>query len=123
MPLQLTGNERPAGVVTLTNRTTTIEGTVQTTAGEPATDITVIVYSADSRFWTPQSRRIQAMRPSTDGKYSFRNLPPGDYRVVPVADIEPGRWFDPAVLRTLTGFLNVTLGENARVTQDMRIGK
>ena len=122
VPLQVKGDEPPLlGVVTLSNRTTTIEGSVQTSAGQPASDITVIAFSADSRFWAPLSRRIQAMRPSTDGKYSFRNLPAGDYRLIAVTDIEPGRWFDPAVLRTLAGFINVTLPENGRVTQDMRI--
>ena len=32
------------------------------------------------RFWTPQSRRIQSTRPATDGRFSFRNLPAGEYR-------------------------------------------
>ena len=122
VPFVLTGNEQPAnGLVTLTNRLTELTGVVQTAAGQPATDITVLAFSGDEKFWTPQSRRIQAVRPSTDGKYTFRNLPPGDYRLIAVSDIEPGRWFDPALLRALAGFAIVTLGDGAHVTQDLRL--
>jgi len=122
LPLRLTGDDKPAGgLVTLSNRTTEVSGAVQDSTGQPASAVTLIAYSADERFWTPDSRRIQSTRPSTDGKYGFRNLPPGDYRLVAVDDIEPGRWFDPAVLRALTGFTTLTVLEGGKLTQDLRI--
>jgi hypothetical protein len=40
---------------------------------------------------------------------------------VVVSDVEPGRWFDPAYLRQLSGFAMVTLGNGGRVVQDFRV--
>jgi protocatechuate 3,4-dioxygenase beta subunit len=121
-PLVLGADDRPAGgLVTLSNRTTEISGTVQDSSGQPAPGVTLIVFSADERFWLPESRRIQATRPSTEGRYTFKNLPPGEYRLAAVEDIEPGRWFDPTFLRGVGGFLTVTVTDGGRATQDVRI--
>jgi uncharacterized protein (DUF2141 family) len=122
IPLEATGAPGPAdGLVTLTTKTTELTGTIQDAAGQPASAVTVIVFPSDERFWTPESRRIQGVRPATDGRYQVRNLPPGDYRLVVVSDVEPGRWFDPAFLRQLGGFATVTLGNGGRVVQDFRV--
>lgn len=122
IPLEMTGAPGPAdGLVTLTTKTTELTGTIQDAAGQPASAVTVIVFPSDERFWAPESRRIQGVRPATDGRYQVRNLPPGDYRLVVVSDVEPGRWFDPAFLRQLGGFASVTLGNGGRVVQDFRV--
>ena len=121
VPLEMTGTPGPAdGLVTLTTKTTELTGTIQDAAGQPASGVTVIVFPSDERFWAPESRRIQGVRPATDGRYQVRNLPPGDYRLVVVSDVEPGRWFDPAFLRQLGGFVTVTLGSGGRAVQDFR---
>jgi len=121
-PLILGGDDRPAGgLVTLANRTTEVSGTVQDGNGQPASGVTLVAFSADERFWAPESRRIQATRPATDGRYTFKKLPPGDYRLAAVEDIEPGRWFDPGFLRTVNGFLTLTVTAGGTVTQDVRI--
>ena len=49
-----------------------------------------MVVAADSRYWIPGSRRIGTSRPATDGRYSFRSLPPGDYVLAVVTDLEQG---------------------------------
>jgi hypothetical protein len=121
VPLEMTGTPGPAdGLVTLTTKTTELSGTVQDAAGQPASAVTVIVFPSDERFWAPESRRIQGVRPATDGRYQVRNLPPGDYRLAVVSDVEPGRWFDPAFLRQLGGFVTLTLGQGGRAVQDFR---
>ena len=116
-------NESVSGiVVTMTTRTTDLRGTLQGQAGQPAADYTVIVFSSDNRYWIPNSRRIQATRPSTEGRFAFRDLPSGDYRIAAVSDVEPGAWFAPDFLRQLVGASTlVTLGEGERKTQDVRI--
>jgi hypothetical protein len=122
IPLEMTGAPGPGdGLVTLTTKTTELAGAIQDAAGHPASGVTVIVFPSDERFWTPESRRIQGVRPATDGRYQVRNLPPGDYRVVVVSDVEPGRWFDPAFLRQLGGSAMITLGGGGRVVQDFRV--
>jgi hypothetical protein len=121
MPLVVdSGDQIPPAVVTLSTQRTELGGTVQDASGQPAAALTVIAYAMEERFWTPLSRRIQAVRPSSNGRYAFRGLPPGPYRVVAVEDPEPGQWFDPAFLRGLGGFLTVTVTANGRQTLDLR---
>ena len=116
------GEDSAAAVVTLTDRSTAISGTLQDANSRPASDYTVVAFASDAAYWLPKSRRIQATRPSTDGRYSFHGLPPGDYRLAVVPDVEPGQWFDPAWLRQIgTASVAVTLGAGATVTQDVRV--
>jgi len=122
VPMELSGNEQPSGgVVTFTARATEVSGVVQNDAHQAAAGVTLIAFAAEERFWVPGARRIAAVRPGSDGKYVIKGLPPGDYRVVAVDDVEPGQWFDPAFLRTLGAFTIVTVTDGAKVAQDIRV--
>jgi hypothetical protein len=108
--------------VTLSTRSTALSGTLQDPSNQPTTGYTVIAFASDNRLWLPQSRRIQATRPSTDGRFSFNGLPAGDYRLAAVDDVEIGRWFDPAFLRQIVNAsIAVSLGEGERKVQDLRL--
>ena len=114
------GDELTGGIVTFTNQLSELSGSLQDQSGKPVPDFTIVVFSSDRRFWTPQSRRIQAMRPSTDGRFSFRNLPAGEYRLIAVVDPEPGEWFDPAFLNQLVGAtMPITIGDGEREVQNV----
>jgi hypothetical protein len=123
-PVEVKPNQNISNaVVTFTDRVTEIAGTIINDQNQPVPDYTIIVYPADRTFWTPQSRRIQSTRPATDGRFTFRNLPSGDYRIVPVLDPEPGSWYDPAFLQQLdAAALRVSLGEGEKKGQNLRIG-
>ncbi len=55
--------------------------------------------------------------------YSFANVPPGEYWLAPVADVEPGDWFDPTFLQRLEPTaIKETVGEGEQKTQDLRVG-
>jgi hypothetical protein len=114
-----------AGVeVTLHDRATELAGVLSDAQGRPAPAATVIAFPSDPRYWMPESRRIQAMRPSRDGQFAFRGLPAGDYRLVAVTDAEPGQWFDPGFLRALAGSATaVTLGDAEKKTQNLKINR
>jgi hypothetical protein len=124
-PIELTGGEDVTGVVaTFSDRKTTLNGTLQAVDGTPAPDYTVVVFAADSRFWTPFSRRVQAVRPASDGRYTFSDLPEGDYRIAAVVDPEPGQWSDPEFLRALVNASTpISLNAGDSRTQDLRIGR
>lgn len=110
--------------LTMTTRAARLTGSITEAAGSPGTGYTIIVFSADPAYWTPQSRRIQATRPSTDGRFALANLPAGDYRLVALDDLEDGQWFDPAVLRQIAGgALLITLGDGENKTQDIRVSR
>jgi protocatechuate 3,4-dioxygenase beta subunit len=108
-------------VITFTDRLTEISGLVQDEAGRPAPDYFIVAFASDSHHWTPPSRRVTSVRPSADGRYSVRNLPPGDYLIAALLDVEPGEWQDPAFLQPLVGAsIKVTLAEGEKKTQDLR---
>jgi hypothetical protein len=123
-PLEVKGNQNIAGVVvTFTDRQTELTGTLTDGRNQPAPEYTLVVFPADSRYWTGRSRRIQSARPSTDGRFTFRNLPPGEYRLAPLFDLEPGATSDPAFLQQLeTTSLRVTLQPGEKKAQDIRVG-
>ena len=111
-----------AATVTFGDRSQEVAGTIQDAQGRPTADYTIIIYPSDNRYWQPQSRRILSARPGTDGKFTFRTLPPGDYRITAVTDVEPGEWFNPDFLSQLAAAsIAVPLAEGEKKTQDIRV--
>jgi protocatechuate 3,4-dioxygenase beta subunit len=121
LPIDIQGDLSDA-VITMTDRQTQLSGRMLDASGQPALQYYMILFSADATYWTPQSRRIQMVRPGRDGTFTFRNIPAGDYRLAAVTDVEQGEWFDPAFLKPLaTSSLAVKLVEGETTTQDVRI--
>jgi hypothetical protein len=101
-PIEIRPNQQLRGAtITFTDRQSEFTGTIVNERNEPVSLYTVVVYPSDQRYWSGPSRRIQTTRPATDGRFTFRNLPPGDYRLATVFDPEPGSWYDPAYLQQL----------------------
>jgi hypothetical protein len=110
-------------VITFTARPAELTGALLDPAGTPVTDYFIIVFSTDSRFWFPSSRRIVAVRPNSAGVYSIRNPPPGEYFLSAVTDVEVGEWFDSGFLNALMASspLKITISEGEVKRQDLRI--
>jgi protocatechuate 3,4-dioxygenase beta subunit len=109
-------------LITFTDQRSELTGAVVDSRGQPAPGYTLLLYPADPRYWTPQSRRIRTARPATDGQFLFATVPPGDYRIVPLADVEPGAWFDPAFLQQLdAAALRVSIAEGEKKVQNVRL--
>jgi protocatechuate 3,4-dioxygenase beta subunit len=123
-PFEIKGDQNVSGVtITLTDRRTELTGKVVDSKNQPAVDYTIVIFPADPRYWAGASRRIQTTRPSTDGTYTFRNLPPGEYRIATPWDIEPGTTSDPAILQQLeASSMRVTLQAGERKVQNIRLG-
>jgi uncharacterized protein (DUF2141 family) len=110
-------------VVTLSDRPAQLSGTVHNAAGGEPNAFTVILFPADAALWLPHARRIQAARPSSDGAFAFRGLPPGDYLLAAIDDVEGGEWFDPGLLQRLAArAMTLALGDGERRVQDVRLG-
>lgn len=100
--------------VTMTDQVSEVSGVLQDATGRPAPDYYVILFPTDPKFWFQNSRRIKTARPGNDGKYILRDLPPGDYRIAAVTDVETNEWFEPSFLQQLvaaSATLTVTDGE------------
>ncbi len=122
-PVEIKPNQNVTGAtLTFTDKQTEFTGAVVNERNEPVSAYTVILYAADQRYWLAQSRRIQASRPGTDGRFTFRNLPPGDYRLATVFDPEPGSWYDPAYLQQLdSSSTRLTIAAGEKKAQDVRV--
>jgi hypothetical protein len=124
MPVDIRSSQNAASaVVTYTDQQTSLSGAATNTQGQAVSDYTLIVYPSDSRYWLPQSRRIRSIRPATDGTFVLNGLPPGDYRIAPVLDPEPGSWFDASFLQQLDGAAErFTLTDGEKKVQNIRVG-
>lgn len=122
-PVEIRAGQNVTGAtLTFTDRQTEFTGAVVNERNEPVSVYTVIVYAADPRYWIGQSRRIQTSRPGTDGRFTLRNLPPGDYRLATVYDPEPGAWYDPAYLQQLDATsMRFTIAAGETKTQNVRV--
>jgi hypothetical protein len=109
-------------VITLTDRVSQIEGVVQDASGKAIPDYGVLAFTADRASWPSLSRRVRFTKPDADGKYFMPNLPPGDYFICAIDDVEPGEWYDPTLLDRLSrGALRITLAEGEKKTLDLRL--
>jgi protocatechuate 3,4-dioxygenase beta subunit len=115
-------NQDVAVTLTFVDRNQEISGTISDGTGKPIPDVTIILFPSDKRYWVPQARRIRSSRPGTDGKFSFSGIPPGQYHLTAVTDVEPGEWFNPDFLSQLTGAsVAVAVGEAEKKVQDLRV--
>ena len=122
-PLRVHPNETVDWTVTFTDKPASLTGVFQDRGGRAATEYYILVFSSDRKHWTPGSRRIRMTRPSTDGAFSVKGLPPGEYFLAALADLETGEWNDPALLEQLVpSSAKVTLRDGETTTQDFRIG-
>ena len=122
-PLRVNPNETVEWTVTYTDKPTSLTGVFQDSSGRAATDYYILVFSSDRKYWTPGSRRVRMTRPATDGAFSVKGLPPGEYFLAALTDLETGEWNDPALLEQLVrSSAKVTLRDGETTTQDFRIG-
>jgi hypothetical protein len=123
-PFELTAADAGAPlVVTMTRRHSTLSGAIETRTGGPASDIFVIAFAIDSAMWGPNARRVQAVRPGVDGRYAMTDLPPGDYLLAAVTDVDPDEWQNPAFLATLvSSAVKITVGAGETAAPTLRIG-
>lgn len=122
-PLRVNANEPVDWTVTFTDKPTNLVGVFQDRGGRAATDYFILVFPTDHKYWTPGSRRVRTTRPATDGAFSAKGLPAGEYFLAAVTDLEPGEWNDPAFLEQLVTFaVKVTLRDGETTTQNLQIG-
>jgi protocatechuate 3,4-dioxygenase beta subunit len=124
LPIDFTP-DTPSGemVVTLTNFSQRLSGRILDEAGRPRPDLSLLVFPADARYWLTVSRRIQLVRPATDGFFDVADLPAGEYRMVAFGEAEPDDPTDPRFLEPLLRTaIPLTLAPGERKVQDIRTG-
>jgi hypothetical protein len=95
------GQDAPL-TLTMTDRVTEITGTLLDQLGRPAPEYSVVVFSADRSHWGTAPRRISGLvKLATDGSYRVSGLPPGDYVLCVVTDVDASQLNDPSMLEQL----------------------
>jgi len=122
-PLEVRNNQSTTGVsIVLTDRPTEITGTVVDGRNLAAPDAWVIAFSVDAGAWRPQTRQVQASRADSGGVFHMRGLPPGDYHLVALDDVEQGAWYDPSFLENVRiSAVRVSLNEGEVRSQPLKL--
>ena len=106
LPLEIVDSVPKDLIVTYSDRWQELSGRLVTPSGAAASDFTVIAFPASKDYWLPSSRRVVTTRPGTNGEFvlsgpGLATLPPGDYLLAAVTDIDRNEQYDPAFLATL----------------------
>jgi len=101
-PIDLTA-DLTGVVLTFTDKPSTIAGVLRTRGAADGAGL-ALAFPVDEAAWTSSganARRSKVARADKDGRYTFPNLPAGEYYVAAVKDDTVGDWWDPALLRML----------------------
>ena len=101
-PVELAGLENQQIRVALTDRPTTITGSVRDARMLPAAGAAILVLPATASEWSPN--RSRQTRASMNGQFTIAGLPAGDYIIIAIDDAFAEGWQDErwiTQLRTL----------------------
>jgi carboxypeptidase family protein len=117
------GQDISGVIVTFTDTTSEILGTLFDAAGRPTSDLSIIVFGADRATWFQGSRRLRPpVRPASDGKFRVTVSAAGEYYLAALTDYEPNDWYNPQFLEQVAASaMKVTVGPGEKKTQDLKI--
>jgi hypothetical protein len=117
-------NEDISGaIITFTDKSAELSGTIQDAAGHPTPEFSIFLFPTDKSMWSQRSRRLRPpVRASTEGKFKFANLLPGEYYLAALSDFEPNDYGKPAFLEQVAlAAMKVTIAEGEKKVQDVKI--
>jgi hypothetical protein len=108
--------------LTFTDKQNELTGRLLMGDGSAAASYYVVLAPADASLRRPGSRRLKFTRPATDGQYSLRDVPAGDYLLGALTDFEESDLRDQRFLDELARYaIRVTVRDGERTTQDVRL--
>jgi len=123
-PIEITPNLNTSGlVVTITDSMPEVSGTIADADGKPA-ELYVFAFSTDRANWRGGSRRIAFVRSTEKGSYSIKNLPPGEYYLCALTELDLQMRYEVEYLESIvaSGPPRITLGEGEKKQQNLQIG-
>ena len=82
--------------ILLTDKQTTVSGTVKDSRGQPVVDYSVAIFPEQLPEGAVGGRYTRVARPDQQGRFETRGLPPGNYVAAAVESLEQGGHWDPA---------------------------
>jgi hypothetical protein len=118
----LRGTPDPVTVV-LTDRATALSGTVTDADGQPSAANAIAAVPVERAEWLAGSSRMPLpVRPGSDGRYEFARLPPGEYFVSSIPDVDQTAWsFGAWPDIDTTKATRVSIASGERKTLDLRM--
>jgi hypothetical protein len=112
-------------VLTLTDQTGEITGTLLDPAGKPAPEFYVFAFPTDKKQWTPGSPRMrQPVRPGTDGKFQITKMLGGEYYVAALSRFDPSNLYDTDFLEQVAASaFKLTLADGEKKIQNLRVAR
>ncbi len=125
VPLRINPGEEVRGIeLVLSDRRSELSGTLTTAAGDAFPEVFVLACPANPALRLPHSRRVQAVRPDSSGRFVFENLPAGDYVLFALTDIDDGQWNDPGFFDSMPrASVKLSLAHGEKKVQDLRVGQ
>jgi hypothetical protein len=111
--------------ITFTDRVAELSGRLVDAAGRPAPEFFVFMFSTDRTLWTPSAPRHvrPPARPASDGNYRILAIPPGEYYVAALTEIDDADIYDTAFLEQVAAAaFKITIAEGEKKKQDLQIG-
>lgn len=109
--------------ITLSDVQTELTGTIADRSGQPAPQLYVLVFPTDRSLWINGSRRIAFVRSNESGAYRLAGLPPGEYFLSALTEIETAVQYEPEYLQQFVPTsLKITLTEGEKKVQPLLIG-
>jgi hypothetical protein len=99
-PFEFRSDGGPIRVI-ITDRLTSLGGTVTDDRGRPLTDCDVLIFADDPARWPSGARSVRKTRPDQNGVYKAEGLAPGRFRVVALSHVDVDAMSDPAFLSEL----------------------
>ncbi|MEO7189733.1 MAG: carboxypeptidase-like regulatory domain-containing protein [Vicinamibacterales bacterium] len=123
LPFDIGPSENIAdALITFTRATQQVSGVLQSELRVPSSDYTLLIFPTDRAYWRDGSRRTQTTRPGTDGRFVVRGLPPGDYFLAALTDLEPDAAGDPSVLELIAPVaIRFRLAPGESKIQDLKV--
>ena len=107
--------------IVLTDRVSTVMGSVHDRNGRPLSNYSVVIFPDDSRLWTPESRFVREVRSGQGGQFRVEGLPSSEYMAVALESLPFIAWMDPQVLESLRpSAAQFRLGEGDQRTLTLR---
>ena len=125
MPFTVEPGQNISGVVvTLVDSAAEIGGRLLDAPGNTGPQLYVLVFSRDKTHWAPGSRRVASVLASDTGAYAITSLPPGDYYLCALTDLDNDLRFDATYLEQLVpAAIAITLGEGEKLKKDLQVSR
>jgi hypothetical protein len=124
VPYEFRGGEQVNGLeITLTDRITSLAGTVRDDRGTTVNDYVVMMLPENLPRGAIPTRFVRTARPDRKGRFSALALPPGSYVVAALPSLGPTREWDPRVqeaIRKAGTRLSLTEGQSAMLDLTLR---